>query len=59
MATRPERRPRGQDRRGRHDAALSLPSGLARRLMEEFGAIRLVMFDKRRRCNGLNPGGES
>jgi transposase InsO family protein len=27
-ATRPERRPRDQDRRGRHDAALSFPPGL-------------------------------
>jgi hypothetical protein len=26
--TRPERRPRDQDRRGRHDAALSLPFGI-------------------------------
>ena len=27
-ATRPERRPRDQDRRGRHDAALSFPFGI-------------------------------
>ena len=30
-ATQPERRPRDQDRRGRHDAALSFPSGLVRK----------------------------
>jgi len=31
VATRPERRPRDQDRMGRHDAALTFPSGLVRK----------------------------
>ena len=36
MATRPERRPRDQDRRGRHDAALSFPFGIGTKAVNRF-----------------------
>jgi hypothetical protein len=44
--TRPERRPRDQDRRGRHDAALSFPFGIgtkaANRLdVHQFSLLRI------------------
>ena len=35
-ATRPERRPRDQDRRGRHDAALSFPFGIGTKAVNRF-----------------------
>ena len=35
-ATRPERRPRYQDRRGRHDAALSFPFGIGTKAVNRF-----------------------
>jgi hypothetical protein len=35
-ATRPERRPRDQDRRGRHDAALSFPFGIGTKALNRF-----------------------
>jgi hypothetical protein len=35
-ATRPERRPRDQDRRGRHDAALPFPFGIGTKAVNRF-----------------------
>src|SRR5271156_2991943 len=45
-ATRPERRPRDQDRRGRHDAALSFPFGIGtkavnRLYVHQFSLLRI------------------
>jgi hypothetical protein len=45
-ATRPERRPRDQDRRGRHEAALSFPFGIGtkavnRSYVHQFRLLRI------------------
>jgi hypothetical protein len=44
VATRPERRPRGQDRRGRHDAALSSPFGIGRKAANRGHWIRRTLY---------------
>jgi hypothetical protein len=44
VATRPERRPKGQDRRGRHDAALSSPFGIGRKAANRGHRIRRTLY---------------
>jgi hypothetical protein len=43
-ATRPERRPRDQDRRGRHDAALSFPFGIGTKVVNRFYVHRFSLL---------------
>jgi hypothetical protein len=47
-ATRPERRPRDQDRSGRHDAALSFPFGIGTKAENRFYVhpFRLLLISR-------------